>query len=111
MLPCSFRWNYNISACFDESLSWSADDWSCSTLGFIVADFNWLQQYRRKQQCHGVFAWLVWALDITEVLETLLNMSIYAGALGFLPASAFILSQYSSFNGGSGNQSNQPSTI
>ena len=34
-----------------------------------------LQQYRRKQQCHGVFAWLVWRLDITEVLGFLLNMS------------------------------------
>lgn len=39
-----------------------------------------LQQCRRKQQCHGVFAWLVRARDMFEILGFLLNMYIYAGA-------------------------------
>lgn len=39
-----------------------------------------LQQCRRKQQCHGVFAWLVRARDMFEILGFWLNMYIYAGA-------------------------------
>ena len=61
VLLCSFCLGVYRSACFDESFSWSNADWSCSTLDVVVADFFGLQQYRRKQQCHGVFAWLVQA--------------------------------------------------
>ncbi|KAK3212888.1 hypothetical protein Dsin_017594 [Dipteronia sinensis] len=90
MLPCSFRWNSNISTFFDEPLHGVLMIGAVQPWILLLLISIGLQQYRRKQQCHGVFAWLVWALDITEVLESLLNMSIYAGALGFLSASAII---------------------
>lgn len=49
-------------------------------LDFVVADFNCLQQCRRKQQCHGVFAWFDRLSNMPlKVLQPLLNMFLYAG--------------------------------
>ncbi|KAJ0090168.1 hypothetical protein Patl1_12846 [Pistacia atlantica] len=88
VLLCSFCLEVNRSACFDESFSWSNADWSCSTLDVVVADFFGLQQYRRKQQCHGVFAWLVQATRCVLSFRIFAKCFIRAGALGFLPTSA-----------------------
>lgn len=41
VLLCIFCLGLNRSACFDESFSWSNVDWSCSSLGGVVADFLW----------------------------------------------------------------------
>lgn len=52
-------------------------------LDFVVADFNSLQQCRRNQECHGVFAWLDRLSNMPfDVFQSLLNMFVYAGALG-----------------------------
>ena len=64
---------------FDESFYWSNADWICSTLDYLLLISIGLQQYRRKQQCHGCLPGLFKPLDMFKILGSLLNVLLSVG--------------------------------
>ncbi|KAF3446009.1 hypothetical protein FNV43_RR11187 [Rhamnella rubrinervis] len=83
-------WDSYRSTCFDESsLREMLIEAVQPCLDFVVADFNCLQRCRRKQQCRGVFAWLDQLSNMSfEVLQSLLSVFVFAGALGIYPSAS-----------------------
>lgn len=76
-------WDSNRSSCFDETFSWSmligaVQPWIMLLLISLVC--GCVEESNNVMEC---FDWLVHAIDMFELLGSLLNMSIFAGSLAF----------------------------